>query len=116
MKSLTIHHVINAKASSIRLGLTLRECMPLINLKYRKDSTFARTTYGKFNLDQLKQNACRTLALIDLIERSSNKVKAIVSSSYYPIFGLRNEQSEMVSFQNKVTQRLVKNLERTLKS
>ena len=68
----------------------------------------------KFNLDQLKQNACRTLALIDLIEKSNQKAKQIIASSYYPLFALKSEQNEMVAFQNRVTQRLVKNLERTI--
>lgn len=64
------------------------------------------------NLDQLKKDACRTLALITLIERSMTKARVIAASSYYPVFGLSNEQSEMLSFQNRVTERLGNYLER----
>jgi len=66
------------------------------------------------DLDQIKTKACRTLALIDLIERSVTKARIIAGSSHYPLFGLANEQSEMLSFQNRVTHRLVKYLERTI--
>ncbi|MCX3266588.1 hypothetical protein [Pedobacter agri] len=65
------------------------------------------------DLDQLRTKACRTLALINLIERSNDKCKEILKCSYYPIYGKPNEQSEMVEFQNRVTQRLVNNLKRT---
>lgn len=65
------------------------------------------------NLDEIKAKACRTLALIELIDRSNEKCKQILKCAYYPIFGKCNEQSEMVAFQNRVTQRLVDNLKRT---
>ncbi|MDQ1139478.1 hypothetical protein QE439_000859 [Pedobacter agri] len=47
MKDLTIHQIINARASSINRGLTYMECMPLIMLKYRKDSSLATKAYKK---------------------------------------------------------------------
>jgi len=65
------------------------------------------------NLDEIKTKACRKLALIKLIERSNDKAKEILKCAYYPIFGKSNEQSEMLEFQNRVTQRLVNNLKRT---
>lgn len=64
------------------------------------------------NLNQLKKDACRTLALIELIERSVSKARIIAGSSYYSIYGGTNEQSDMLSFQNRVTERLVKYLEK----
>ena len=66
------------------------------------------------NIDQLKQDACRTLALIGLIEKSQTKARNIYASPHYTIFGFANERSEAVAKQNQVTQRLVKYLERTL--
>ena len=65
------------------------------------------------DLDQLENQACRTLALINLIKKSNDKAKQILATAYYPIFGKCNEQTEMVAFQNRVTQRLVNNLKRT---
>ena len=35
MKDLTIHQIINAKAAQIKIGLTYKECMPLIRLRYK---------------------------------------------------------------------------------
>jgi len=47
MKNQTIHQIINAKASKINRGLTYGECMPLIMIKYRNDSSLATKTYSK---------------------------------------------------------------------
>lgn len=66
------------------------------------------------NLEQLKNDACRTLALINLIEKSQEKANNIFSSTHYTLFGFANERSEAVARQNRVTQRLVKYLERLL--
>lgn len=65
------------------------------------------------DIDQIEAKACRVLALKNLIERSNDKCKEMLKCSYYPILGKSNEQSEMVAFQNRVTQRLVNNLKRT---
>lgn len=66
------------------------------------------------NIDQLKQDLCRQSAIIDLIERSQAKARTIASSNYYPLFGKANEYSEELAWQNKVTERLYKYLERLL--
>jgi len=68
----------------------------------------------KFNLDQLKQNACRTLALIDLIERSKTKARNIWGSYYFALFENTAERSKAIEKQNAVTNRLVSYLEKTL--
>lgn len=47
MKNATIHYIINAKAGQISRGLTYKECMPLIMLKYRNDSSLATKTYRR---------------------------------------------------------------------
>lgn len=68
------------------------------------------------NIDQIKQDACRTLALISLIEKSQAKARNIFGSPHYTIFGLSDERSHAVAKQNRVTQRLYKYLERTIKN
>lgn len=66
------------------------------------------------NIDQLKQDLCRQSAIIDLIERSQAKARAIAGCNFYPLFGRSNEYSEALAWQNKVTERLYKYLERLL--
>ncbi|RZJ92446.1 MAG: hypothetical protein EOO20_01690 [Chryseobacterium sp.] len=66
------------------------------------------------NLNQIKSNACKVLALIDLIERSQAKAAEIRKCAYYPIFAPVSEQSEMIGFQNRVTHRLTQYLNRLI--
>lgn len=47
MKNASIHEIINAKAGQLKRGLTYSECMPLIMLKYRNDSTLTTKTYKR---------------------------------------------------------------------
>jgi len=64
------------------------------------------------NIEQLKQDICKQTALIELIERSQAKAREIAGSQYYPLFSLVGEQNEALAWQNKVTERLYKYLER----
>ncbi|MCZ4244922.1 hypothetical protein [Pedobacter punctiformis] len=66
------------------------------------------------NLDQLKQNACKTLALIDLIERSKSRARNIWAVQYYTLFGSTQEREEAVNKQNAVTARLEGYLEKLI--
>lgn len=70
----------------------------------------------KLNLDQLKQNACRTLALIELIERSKSKARVIWGGHFYAVFGNPGVHKADLDKQNAVTARLVNYLEKTLKT
>lgn len=69
----------------------------------------------QLNIDQMKQDACRMLAVIDLIERSSEKAKRIACSEFYDVFDLRMDQVLAIQQQNQVTQRLYKYLEKLTK-
>ena len=63
----------------------------------------------QLNIDQLKQNLCKQMALINLIERSQERAKHIACGNciYYSVFAGQGEQDRALSFQNSVTQRLV---------
>ena len=61
------------------------------------------------NIDQLKQDLCKQMAIIDLIERSQQRAMhaACGNETYYKVFGYSTEQQQDVAKQNQVTQRLV---------
>lgn len=63
----------------------------------------------QLNINGIKQNLCRQMALVDLIEKSQERAKHIACGNciYYSMFGAKGEQDAALSFQNKVTQRLV---------
>jgi len=64
------------------------------------------------NIEQLKQDICKQTALIELIECSQAKARTIAGSNYYPLYAMAGEQNEALAWQNKVTERLYKYLER----
>ena len=61
----------------------------------------------QINIDQLKQDLCRQMAVIDLIERSNTKAKEKATSNFYRVFEGKCKMEAAVNFQNSVTQRLV---------
>lgn len=60
----------------------------------------------QLNIDQLKQDICKQLALINLIEKSKSKALNIITSPYYNVFGTHQERKNDLDFQNNVTKRL----------
>jgi hypothetical protein len=59
------------------------------------------------NLDQVKQDACKVLALVKMIEKSKAKELNIACDTpYFGIFGTDAELHQAVARQNAVTQRL----------
>lgn len=64
----------------------------------------------QLNVEQIKQSACRILAVCDLIERSKTRELQIMTSEWYHVFGDVYQRDEDVAKQNKVTQRLYKYL------
>lgn len=63
----------------------------------------------QLNIDDIKSDLCRQMAIIEMIEKSATKAKDIACIKWY---GLKTEvqRSADVSKQNNVTQRLVKYL------
>ena len=62
------------------------------------------------NLDQVKQDACKVLALVGMIEKSKERELNIAAVPYFGIFGTDAEMHQMVARQNAVTQRLYRYL------
>lgn len=60
----------------------------------------------QLNIDEIKGDLCRQMAIIGMIEKSANKAKDIACIKWY---GLKSEvmRSADVAKQNNVTQRLV---------
>lgn len=71
-----------------------------------KNQTINRKT---MNIDQLKLDLCRQIAIIELIERSQQRAMWIVTtnSHYYKVFSNDMQMQIDLMNQNKVTQRLV---------
>jgi hypothetical protein len=62
----------------------------------------------QLNINSIKQNLCRQMALVDLIERSQDKAKHIATNTaYYALWSNNSEMMKDLCFQNQVTQRLV---------
>ena len=71
----------------------------------------------QLNIDQLKQDLCKQMAVIELIERSQQRARCIASClTHYKVFSTDSQMRIDVAKQNAVTQRLVNYLTKLIQT
>jgi len=61
----------------------------------------------QLNLDKIKLDLCRQMAIVGMIEKSATKAKDIACVKWYSLFNQEDQRTADVEKQNCVTKRLV---------
>lgn len=61
----------------------------------------------QLNIDQIKLDLCRQMAIVGMIEKSAEKARYIACVKWYSLFNQGDQRCADVAKQNSVTQRLI---------